>query len=275
MESDKKIDLDVILDEALDKCLNGVSIDNVLKDYAPTIAVELKPLLEVADSFQNIEQPKPTGQAVFKALSTVKGNTVSQNKIIRFPRFIMKIAASFVVVCSLLFGLNLASANTIPGDNLYFVKKIGEKIQYAITPTQSGKVELKLIFSRKRMAELLEKNRNGDVSDLTLVYEMLQETQESLEKLSEIEPIKRGLLFRSIRNANRSQVDALSLVTSNSTTSKNLELIKQTCECREQWFKQVNAEKVRQSGCGCGADDCCCPPAIELLESSLARFPQY
>jgi len=273
--------IDMILDDALDQCLAGATIEGVLSKYDPQVVAELEPLLEAASAFQSVKQPMPTGEALFKSLSSIGNHVEPARKSIPFPRLPMKVAASFIAIFSLMFGLDVAASNTVPGDTLYFVKKLSEKIQYMIMPTADGRIELKLTFSQKRMAELLKKSNSGELTDLDIVYEMLAEVDHSLNKVTQVKDIsseKKGVLISRVRDLNRRQTEVIKHVAMNCSGKLKAELqqVMETCNCREDWFGQLYSHENEMKSMGdCKPGSCCCAPSDEALSSKLVLFPKY
>ena len=284
IKNENVVDIDLILDQALDRCLSGEPIDDVIKDYDSDTAEQLKPLLEGACTFHNVESPRPNGEALTTALSVLEESKESNGKKIIFPRFIYKMVASFVVVLSLFWSLNLAAKNTVPGDPLYFIKRLSEKIEYMITPTADGKVELRLTFSQKRMKELLKKTKTGELTDLELVYEMLDEVRYSLEHISGLSPEKKEALLNRSRSITKKHAEVIKEIAENSPAPLKDELLKaeKICCCRDKWFSSLEGKSIftkstcscAPGACSCTPGTCSCAPSDKELMTKLKSFPK-
>ena len=264
--------LEKMLDEAIDKCFSGRTIDDVLNDYDNSYSAELRSLLEVACGFHSLEKPQISGKALFKSLTHL--DVEKEHQKIKFPRLISRLAASFAIIGFMMFGLNVFAVNSLPGDGLYFVKRLSEQIEYMITPTADGKVELKLTFSRKRMTELLAQNNSGAAVELELVHEMLREATISLTHLKAVSSEKRGVLMSQVRDINRRHIETLNHIGSDKSSDVQaaLKAIAITCDCREKWFGQLY-ESIQGDDCQPGS--CCCAPSETAFNENIEMFPHY
>lgn len=118
-----------------------------------------------------VNLPKETKQKIkFSLLSKIanmeKNNMPQQSG---FPWINLKtlFLKSYVVLpLALLFligGSAIASANALPGDTLYPVKRGVEKVSVLIAPTEKEKTELKVKFAKKRIAELETLKQRGAI----------------------------------------------------------------------------------------------------------------
>lgn len=69
-----------------------------------------------------------------------------------------------IIILLFVSGATLVSANSIPGDILYPVKRKAEDVRIFITPTESRKSELKTEFAKKRLHEFDELKKRGSVN---------------------------------------------------------------------------------------------------------------
>ncbi len=80
------------------------------------------------------------------------------------------------------------SARTVPGNFLYPVKILTERVRFALTSNPEERVELRLTFSDRRLSEVVKTLKEGKGADRQLVSEMLDEARAALtdaEKLPE------------------------------------------------------------------------------------------
>lgn len=80
------------------------------------------------------------------------------------------------------------SARTVPGNFLYPIKIITERVRFALTSDPQEQVELRITFSERRLTEIVKTLQEGRAADKELVSAMLKEAQAALatvEKLPE------------------------------------------------------------------------------------------
>lgn len=108
---------------------------------------------------------------------------------LRGPGWAKAAIAGFVM---LLLGASSVelSARTVPGNFLYPVKIITERVRFALTSDPQERVELRLTFSERRLSEIVKTLREGRGADRELVAAMLKEAEAAIataEKLPESE----------------------------------------------------------------------------------------
>ena len=80
------------------------------------------------------------------------------------------------------------SARTMPGNFLYPIKILTERVRFALTSDPQERVELRLTFSERRLSEIVKTLQEGRGADKELVSAMLNEAKAALttaEKLPE------------------------------------------------------------------------------------------
>jgi hypothetical protein len=159
-------------DDCLMRLLAGEALDDCLELY-PELADELRPMLEVAQRVQQLSRvPKVaelhsrkrllTAAAQLRATRAPKGN----RWIMTLRRALPALAALLIFILISSTGLYYASANTLPGDGLYPLKRTveGVRLQWAANPSQRFMLEQE--FAERRRAELgpvLADSRVADV----------------------------------------------------------------------------------------------------------------
>jgi hypothetical protein len=90
--------------------------------------------------------------------------------------------AAFAGVVMFLLGASAIelSARTVPGNFLYPVKILTERVRFALTSDPEERVELRLTFSERRLAEVVKTLKGGDGADKELIAAMLGEAQAAL-----------------------------------------------------------------------------------------------
>jgi hypothetical protein len=168
------------IESALDKCLSyleqGDSIEDCLARY-PGLAQELRPLLRVALRTQQLRggvtpssETLAAGRAEFLrraaalreqpesgragVLSRLFDAVRSAWTGLARRRGLTTIAASVLILFGLLGGGTIASANSLPGDPLYPLKRASEQVQLALTFVAETKAELRTSFEQRRLEEV-------------------------------------------------------------------------------------------------------------------------
>lgn len=150
--------------DALETCLlaieTGASLDQVLKEY-PDLREELQPLLEAAilarrgniGSIPNDVMNRSRTQALTHAAALRSNNNKTAGVFGVLPRLAV---ALLVVVIVFLTGSSLivASAKSLPGDQLYPVKRAVENVRLGITVDVTAHQEIEANFQERRLSEV-------------------------------------------------------------------------------------------------------------------------
>jgi hypothetical protein len=165
--------------EALEICLqdveHGVDIETVLFRY-PDIAEELRPILETSMNARSMAVPAPSAEIVRRNRAKVlqhaselrETNAKSSSRRIWFAS-LRRIAVSLAVVAVLFIsgtGLVRAASTTLPGDNLYPVKRTWEDVLLIFTFDTQQRDALQIEHANERLYELQElfaKGRSAEV----------------------------------------------------------------------------------------------------------------
>ncbi|NIM94898.1 MAG: hypothetical protein GTO18_14450 [Anaerolineales bacterium] len=161
---------------ALEVCLEaldtGVELDKVLTLY-PDIQQELRPALEgaiAAHAYSNADVPTEsisrsrTHVLGYAAQMRGKGNSFSWFGL---PRLVTGSLIAFALVILSAATLLTASAQAIPGDRLYPLKRTAEQVSLSVAPSQSLKRSLQKSYAKRRTDEtkaLLLVGRNEPVT---------------------------------------------------------------------------------------------------------------
>lgn len=184
--------LDQILDECLDAILyEGQSIESCLAAY-PAYAHELRPMLQVSLLSARLKAPQlPTQnvQALEARLraqmqSQIPAPAASTAKTIRpaFWRSIGRLAAMVGITFLLLLGSGtgavVASAEAVPGDFLYGLKRLWEQIVLALSPLTGEMDALWLRIAENRLYEVEVLAQRGELTaeHLAELYETSVQT---------------------------------------------------------------------------------------------------
>jgi len=169
------------IESALDKCLSclrkGDSIEACLAQH-PNLADELEPLLRAALRAQQLrgsrralpEAALAAGRSEFLRKAAALRAARAQNRPgifswlgdrlrpMRTSLTMTRGTLTIVVTVLLLFGLlgggTIASANSLPGDALYPLKRASEKVQLALTFDEETREDLRTSFEERRVEEV-------------------------------------------------------------------------------------------------------------------------
>ncbi len=106
--------------------------------------------------------------------------------------------AAFAGIVMLLVGASSVelSARTVPGDFLYPVKILTERVRFSLTSDLEERVELRLTFSERRLSEVVRTLKEGKGADRELVSGMLDEARAALSDAAKL-PETRSSAYRS------------------------------------------------------------------------------
>jgi len=186
--------LEEILDRCLKKMKEGISKEDCLQEY-PDCAIHLEGLLDIARGIQEVSLPFPSPQGL--ATTLVKaGRAVAYQKGVSFRRIWAEFPFPSPVwvrafTLTLLFiliswGTASFSRGSIPGDFLYPIKIISEKVRFFLTRNPEGKVELRITFSEERMSELIKSLEEKNSLDQDILFSMLEEAESTLEQINSL-----------------------------------------------------------------------------------------
>ncbi len=153
--------------DALEVCIKaletGAEIEAVLKLY-PQMADELRPILEAMIQAQSLSATSVPEDAIRRGRAHVLGHAAEMRESSRRPRggvgFVFRrlatsLALSFVLLLSVT-GIVNASSGSLPGDNLYPIKRTWEDVRLWFTFSPEGREELESEYEQERLDEIDE-----------------------------------------------------------------------------------------------------------------------
>ena len=184
-------DFETALEESLALLQSGGSVDECLQRF-PQYAEELRPLLETAGAVSAVYLPAPEAAAIRRSRARMLQEADKQFaqqavSISLFSRYVgrfinlltgketldMKTTTRFAFTLVMLavfivsgIGVNLASANALPGDALYPAKRFFEKARLTFTVDSEKRVEVERQLQERRREEVrtvLEMQRQVEV----------------------------------------------------------------------------------------------------------------
>ncbi|MEO8610512.1 MAG: DUF5667 domain-containing protein [Chloroflexota bacterium] len=173
-------EFDNILADCLDAVLLGQqTIADCLHAY-PDYADELKPALQIGLLTARLKSPEMAAEQVdalemrLRAqMSTAPARPRNISNISRLPLGLSRLAAVVAVVFILALGsgagLVAASADDLPGDPLYGVKRLWETIVLALAPLTGQPENLWLHIANSRLDEVISLSDQGRLTESALV----------------------------------------------------------------------------------------------------------
>ncbi len=255
--------------EIFDNCLmqikQGKSIEAVIRNY-PDEADELKKMLSISKSIAESSLPPVENDAIAACLIKV-GEEINKQKnrglrlelpefnflglkLLFNPRLAKAIYVSIFVVIFSLGTLNL-SANSMPGELLYPLKLASEKVRFVVTINPEEKAELKLVFSEKRMKELVKHLDNNGKLDVETLKFMLDEANAALLESAKIKTSEKDIYISKLKYLNAHQKDILENIRSK-VSPQDIEYINKAieiCNRRMNWMHGTKQDNHWGSHC--------------------------
>ena len=182
------------LENALDECLarieEGESLEDCLQRF-PQYRDELRPLLRTAlvidRAFeQSVQESAPPEKALARArtrfMAEVSRRDHGENSegddslwdrwfgwipdLFR-SRGLHTVAITLLLLIALLGGSTMASANSLPGDALYGVKRASEQVRLFLTLGEETRTELQRQYEERRVKEVKEVTQKGRKVEVT------------------------------------------------------------------------------------------------------------
>jgi hypothetical protein len=154
-----------VLEICLQDIEQGADVDTVLFRY-PEFADELRPILEVSVKARSIVIPEPPADVVRRGRAKVLQHAAElrEAKVARPARRLWTVPlrralVSLAVIAALFIsstGLVQAASTTLPGDNLYPVKRTWEDVRLLFTFDELAREALEVEHENERLDELYE-----------------------------------------------------------------------------------------------------------------------
>jgi hypothetical protein len=152
-----------VLELCLQEIENGADIDTVLFRY-PEFAEELRPILETSVKAKGIAVPEPSSDVLRRNRAKVLEHAAQLREAQASPRAFWPVSlrralVSVAVVATLFIsstGLVRAASTTLPGDNLYPVKRTWEDVLVLFTFNLQAREALEVEHENERLEEVFE-----------------------------------------------------------------------------------------------------------------------
>ena len=170
-----------VLEVCLNEIENGAELDAVLLRY-PDLADELRPILEASVNARSISVPEPSAEVIRRNRAKVLQRASQMREASAQPKAtftwlapLRRVASALVMILVILAsGTSLvgAASTSVPGDNLYGVKRSWEAMQLFFTFNARTRDALEVEHENERLDELKElfaSGRSAEVSFSGLV----------------------------------------------------------------------------------------------------------
>lgn len=166
-----------ILEICLQEIENGADVDTVLFRY-PEFAQELRPILETSVKAKHIAVPEPSSDVVRRNRAKVLQHAAELRETKAQPSrsfwsvSLRRALVSLAVIATLFAsstGLVRAASTTLPGDNLYPVKRTWEDVLVLFTFDVQAREALEVEHENERLEELSELFTEGRSAEVDFV----------------------------------------------------------------------------------------------------------
>ena len=196
-------DFENILDECLMMLDRGESVEACLERF-PEFANELKPILEMARPLRSVEMPQSSSAAAVRSRNLMLAavdrkfskQAVSVSPLVRYTerlikwitgkenidmKLVTRLAFTFLFVILLVgaAGTAIASAKTIPGDALYPVKTMIDRVRYTLTLDPLARETLQERIQERRTEEIRQAIEEGRLVKVNFSGELLVMDEDS------------------------------------------------------------------------------------------------
>lgn len=176
----RKIKIEDILDNCLERLFKGESIQDCLRDY-PWQASELEPLLETSfallqksAAIQAHPEFKARVHSQLQGVLRAKREKAGKKAITPIWRRRWAVAMTTVLVVLLAgIGTVAASADALPDEALYTVKLAEEQVRVSLAFSDMDRAELHIQFAERRVAEIAEIARQGKGDEIPALTEQV------------------------------------------------------------------------------------------------------
>ncbi len=224
-------------EELLDRCLQarreGRDPEEVLR--SDPAAAEVRPLLTLASELKSLPPAEPTGEAMTQLAARIAAESAPRTSRRPVVRRALAWAAGILLSIILIgWGGSAASAGATPGDALYPVKMLTERVRMFATFSKEGRVELRIVFSEERLKEAVRMHANGKGIDTDLLKEMLDEAKAAIDATPALAPDSRNLIATRVSSMTSYQKAALSELNLRANADEKAKLAPIMTKCSEQ-----------------------------------------
>ena len=187
------------LDSVVEVCVEQVetgraTVEDCLRRY-PHLADELDPILRTAATLFATDVPSidPAGMRIIEKRVLSHARKLKQEqeppRTWLWPQVAMSLAVAMLIVVLVTAwtgGVLIASADSLPGEPLYPVKRLSENIQLAVARDTLLRARLHTLFAQRRWDEAMRQYLHGDKWNEITLQEMTRELEHATNALEQI-----------------------------------------------------------------------------------------
>jgi hypothetical protein len=203
------------LDQGIKRMRKGEDVEQVLEGLGDE-AEELRPLLMLARDLGKLPASPISADSTDRMFASfVKAAAHDEHRGQRRVRFfsrgfLTRAAAVLLAVLVGAWATVAASADAVPGDWLYPIKRFTERAKFFLTINAEDKAELRIVFSSERLKEAVKRYEGSGHLDQALLEEMLQEARLAAESSETLPGVSRTLVAGQAAHLSEYQQQMLS-----------------------------------------------------------------
>lgn len=227
------------LDELIERIKQNAPISDSKHKDLVDIAVRLSEMPKTAVPVANFERVK---NQILDRITIPRQEKQTRFDLVasyipRFLRLSGAIIGSFLILTSLAIGTAVAALQSLPGQPIYPLKQVVERIELRFAKNDTDRANLQLEFANNRLDELervLEKNRKGQISEAE-VSKVVQSTVNNLTETT------KTLTQASVQNQSQPQVQILNKIVDLNNKQTN---ILQSASIQSEGIVKIELEKA-------------------------------
>ena len=243
-----------LLDICLEMAWRGEDWKAFLLAY-PSHSAEVEPLVMLALGVEEVagplDAPAPRASAALLRLGRELARREQQGEEAAHRRWgwlwgSVWAKAAFAGLVMFLIGASAIelSARTVPGNFLYPVKILTERVRFALTADPEERVELRLTFSERRFSEVVKALQEGHGANKELVGAMLDEARAALSDASKLPEGKSTAYKARITHLESLQKERLRSVEGTVPADRRKDVAQAIRMCDDGWAR------MREMMCG-------------------------
>ncbi len=239
------------VEEILDRCMgearSGGDPERILRQH-PEVADQVRPLLTLAGELERLPDPTLSTAAMIRTIARLAAERAVKDIPPKARRIrllslsvLTRVAAILLVILGLGWGATAASASAVPGDLLYPIKLLTERVEFFLTINPEEKAELRIAFSDRRLREAIKQHARGGGIDQEVLKAMLEEARMAAEATPDLPEATANLLAARVANMSEFQKRTLGQLNSKATPEERQSLapFMDMCNRRCNWMRQM------------------------------------
>ena len=208
----KKLAEEDIFNQALSKLSSGFSAEEAVFEYSET-KEKLLPLLKISADLLNLPKNPVPQPAMQKKFMLVPAKSKARFGWFGFP-LLAGVGSTLVILC--LIGTGYAALQSLPGENLFKVKKSAENLQLKFASSPQAKITLQVEIAQKRLNEaeaVLNNPGSNKEQQQAVIKELISSTSKTIaavDNIAKSNPASENKpLVNSLENINNKQQELL------------------------------------------------------------------